>query len=291
MKAGWIFHPRNLVVYGIILTVGVLIWRYEIKPWIPGGIIAFLLVVYYFGLPVMAMRRLPAFDAELYRLLVKGDADRLLPFYKKHLMLRAFAPPGLMNHRLGQIHAARRVWPMAFQAYHEALRELRMKDTYALVLGYAEAAFHSGEDAAMKPILPGLVKDPRTPAAISFMLVHVMVSGGAKDAEIRKALDEWKARASSDGDLAVWALADAEAVAREGRYKAALSRLEEIDRSLLPEAVRPLAVLLEAKIHHVEGRPNQARKLFDEVRKDPAAGRARIELRDFLDEDQEQHER
>ena len=284
MRIGWIVHPRNLIVYVVLVAATVLTVRYSLTPWIVGTALASLLAVYYFVLPALAMRGLPAFDNELRKLLVKGDPDRLLAFYKSHLMLRMFAPPGLMRHRLGQVHAARRVWSLAFQSYYEAMRAARFKDRFPVLLGFAEAGFHAGEDGEIRSALVELAKDPRVMSSATFMLVHVMISGGAKPGAVRKVLGEWEQTAKSDGDLALYGLAEAEALGLEGKRAKALERLSEVDRNVLPEAMRPLADLLEAKIHHVEGRRKKARKLFDAVRRDPAAGRARLELREFLED-------
>lgn len=284
MRIGWIVHPRNLIVYVVLVAATVLTVRLSLTPWVVGTVLATLLAVYYFVLPALALRGLPAFDNELRKLLVKGDPDRLLAFYKSHLMLRAFAPPGLMKHRLGQVHAARRVWPLAFQCYFEAMRAARVKDRFPLLLGFAEAGFHAGEDGQIRAALVELAKDPRVMSSATFMLVHVMIAGGSKPKAVRKVLDGWRRTAVSDGDRALLALAEAEASGLEGKRSSALETLGGIDRGQLPEAMRPLATLLEAKIHHVEGRRKQARRLFDEVRKDPAAGRARLELVEFLEE-------
>jgi hypothetical protein len=284
MKIGWIVHPRNLIVYVVLVAATVLTVRYSLTPWVVGTVLATLLAVYYFVLPALALRGLPGFDNELRKLLVKGDPDKLLAFYKSHLMLRAFAPPGLMKHRLGQVHAARRVWPLAFQSYYEALRAARVKDRFPVLLGFAEAGFHAGEDGEIRNALVELARDPRIMSSATFMLVHVMIADGSKPKAVRKLIGEWQDTAVSDGDAALHALAEAEALGLEGKRAKALERLAEIDRDQLPEAIRPLAALLEAKIHHVEGRKKKARRLFDEVRKDPAAGRGRLELREFLEE-------
>ena len=284
MKIGWIVHPRNLVVYIVLVAAAVLTVRFSLTPWVVGTVLATLLAVYYFVLPALALHGLPKFDNELRKLLVGGDPDKLLAFYKSHLMLRAFAPPGLMKHRLGQVHAARRVWPLAFQSYYECMRAARVKDRFPLLLGFAEAGFHAGEDEQIRSALVEVAKDPRVMSPATFMLVHVMIAGGSKPKAIREVLDEWQDTAVSDGDRTVFALAEAEALALEGKRSRALERLSEVDRDLLPEAIRPLATLLEAKIHHVEGRPKKARRLFEEVRKDPAAGRAHLELGEFLEE-------
>lgn len=284
MRIGWIVHPRNLIVYVVLVTATVLTVRFSLTPWVVGTVLATLLAVYYFVLPALALRGLPAFDGELRKLLVRGDPDKLLAFYKSHLMLRAFAPPGLMKHRLGQVHAARRVWPLAFQSYYEAMRAARVKDRFPLLLGFAEAGFHAGEDGEIRSALVELARDPRIMSPATFMLVHVMIAGGSKPAAVRKLLDEWQETAVSEGDRALYLLAEAEAQGLEGKRARALETLEQVDRDQLPGAIRPLADLLEAKIHHVEGRPKKARRLFDAVRRDPVGGRARLELREFLEE-------
>lgn len=284
MRAGWLVHPRNLIVYGVLLGATILTIRLQLTPWVVGTILASILAVYYFVLPAIAMRGLPVFDAEMRRLLVKGDAEKLLELYKARWLLRAFAPPGLMKFRLGQIHAARRIWSVAFQAYHEAMRAVRLKDRYPLVLGYAEAGFHSGEDEEIKRVLPELRKDTRAMGITTFMLVHVLVAGSAKKKTIRRVLDEWEDQALTDADRALHTLALAETLALEGRRARALETLGRIDVDQLPETIRPLATLLEAKIDHVEGRKKKARKLFDAVRRDPAGGRAKLELKEFLEE-------
>jgi hypothetical protein len=133
-------------------------------------------------------------------------------------------------------------------------------------------------------VLARLRKDPRAMASVAFMQVHVMIASGAKPDAIRPLLAEWSRRTASDADAALVALAEAELLGLEGRRSAALEKLSSIDLDGLPDAIRPLAALLEAKIAHVEGQTPRARKLFNQVKKQAASGRALLELREFLEE-------
>ncbi len=280
MKASWLIQPGNLVAYGLVLAVGILTVRLQLDPWIVVPAMLAMSVVHFFVLPVVAMRKLPAFDAELRRKLVTGKPDDLLGTYHGQLLLRIWAPPGLMKHRLGQIHVARRAWGVAFQAYHEAMRAARREDEYAVMLGFAESGFHVGEDAAILPALARIAADPRTLAGTHFMLVHVLVSNPDRRAKARPELDRL-ARAATDRDEAIVALAEAEVLAAEGKHEKALSMVQGIGVPDLPETLAPLATLLEAKLLYVAGRKGKAEKLFERVRKDACCGRARMELEEF----------
>jgi hypothetical protein len=121
-------------------------------------------------------------------------------------------------------------------------------------------------------------------AATEFMYLHVMIAGDTRPDVIDKLLEDWEERASSETDRALTRLARAELLALGRKRKKALEVLQDIDLDRLPSTIRPLALLLEAQILHVDGRKKEARRLFKKVEKDPDAGRALVELREFLED-------
>lgn len=283
MRAGWILHPRNLIAYGLVALAAILTYRFHVTPWIAATAVGALIVAYYLVMPMVAMRGLEPLDRELNRLLVSGKGDAALALWNRRILLRLFGPPAVTKLRLGRIHAARTAWRPAFAAYHEALGAAREKDPFALRLGHAEAGFHCGEDAAIQGPLLGLSADQRSPVVVGYMIVHVVLSGGGKTETARQVLDKWKDRASGDQDAAVMGLAEAEILEHERRRRDAAERLDKVKRRLLPQAIAPLADLLEGRLAYFDGRREEAERLFAGVRASAAGGRAHLELGEFLE--------
>jgi len=284
MRLSWLVHPRNLLAYAAVACGGLATIWLEVSPWIVAPTLLVLLALYYFVLPVLALRGLPDLDEKIGRLLQSAEHEKAEALWRGALMLRLFAPPGVMKQRLGQILSARRSWKAAFQAYHEAVDHVRPADRFPVMLGYAESGFHVGEDDLVRPVMERLARDPRVVGMVPFMLVHLAVAGGEKgDPEPRKLLSAWKTRARSERDRALLDLATAEVMAFEGKRKKALEKVRATEVGHLPENVRALATLLEAKLLHVGKSEKEAADLFEEVEKNPAGGRALLEMREFLD--------
>lgn len=287
MRLGWLIHPRNLVVYAVVAIAWLLTARLGLDRWTVGGVLLVLLLLHYFLLPAVALRGLGPFDEKLRKLLYAGKPDELVRFYRSHLFLRAYTPPGVMKHRLGQIHVARRAWEAAFQAYHEALQGVPSADRYAMETGYAEAGFHVGEDGAILPVLGKLARDERTQPLTLFLLAHVEISDPDRRTHARRAL-KMLTRSASGADVSLVTLAQAEMLGAEGKHERAQELVEELDDASLPDTLQALAPLLRGKLLHVRGKRGSARKLFEKVRRDGRCGRAQLELGEFLDEDRDQ---
>jgi hypothetical protein len=283
MKASWLIHPRNLVVYALVVCTALASMKLDLNMLAVGAVLMVFLFGYYFVLTTIALRRIPAFDRSVSKLLVQGKPDEALRLYRRQWLLRGFSPPGLIKDRLGQIHAARRAWNPAFQAFHEALRAARPGDDLPVKLGYVEAGFHVGEDVAIGRVMSGIGDDPRLLPQTLFLMVHVMVANPDMRAQARKWLGLLRQRATAD-DASLVLLAEAELFAALGKRTKSRETLSEIDRESLPSTLRSLATLLEAKMAHVEGQKSKATKLFDRVRRDDACGRARIELEEFFED-------
>jgi uncharacterized membrane-anchored protein len=120
-------------------------------------------------------------------------------------------------------------------------------------------------------------------AEVLFMHVHVLVADPERRAHARRALERLEQR-GGPADEPLVELARAEVAAASGRHDRARRHLAEIDTDALPDTLRSLAPLLEAKLAYVRGRREEAQRSFAGIRGDAVCARAGLELEEFLED-------
>ncbi len=274
-----IFHPRNLVVLLALVILFFLRWKGILSHWSILIVFMAALIVYYLIMPALAKKRLAEFEKQLSILHLKGKSKEALAFYKRHLFMRAFGPPGDMKKLLGQCHAFLFNWESARNAFKASLDASGSALDIATAAGYGEACFHTGYDREAERVMKSdTLKKIHLPHA-AYYFMHLFLEDEKK---IKGAMEKFEKIAwDEEKDRPVRLLTLAEIQAEDSKLSAAAESLAEVERKKLPAPLRPMARLLEARILLLQGKKKKAEKIITELSRQSTAGRHVIEVEDF----------